>query len=30
MTPLSRRSLIAAVLLAGLVPAASLSAADKP
>jgi sulfonate transport system substrate-binding protein len=30
MTPLSRRSLFAAVLLAGLVPAASLSAADKP
>jgi sulfonate transport system substrate-binding protein len=30
MTPLSRRSLFAAVLLAGLVPAASLLAADKP
>jgi sulfonate transport system substrate-binding protein len=30
MTPLSRQSLFAAVLLAGLVPAASLSAADKP
>jgi sulfonate transport system substrate-binding protein len=30
MTPLSRRSLFAAVLLAGLVPAANLSAADKP
>src|SRR5258708_39780931 len=30
MTPMSRRSLFASVLMAGLVPAASLLAADKP